>query len=64
MTIEDLKAIAQKALDYGIERIRDDGELHMMFHLIGRDGAREIVVCDEPDITNSEEAKADVFAKD
>ena len=61
MTIEDLKAIAQKALDYGIERIRDDGELHMMFHLIDRDGGREMVVC-MPDITNSEEAKA-AFAR-
>lgn len=61
MTIEELKAIAQKALDYGIECIRDDGELHMMFHLIGRDGGREMVVCAD-DITNSEEAKA-AFAR-
>ena len=57
MTIEDLKAIAQKALDYGIECIREGGELHLMFHLIGRDGVHEIVVC-ASDITNSEEAKA------
>ena len=57
MTIEELKAIAQKELDYGIECIRDDGELHLMFHLIGRDGSREVFVC-ASDITNSEEAKA------
>ena len=56
MTIEDLKAIAQKVMDHGIKCIRDDGELHQMFHLIGRDGAREIIVCDGP-LTNSEEAK-------
>lgn len=56
VTIEDLKAIAQEALDYGVSCIRDDGELHMMFYLIGRDGTREIVMCDGP-LTNSEKAK-------
>ena len=61
VTIEDLKAIAQLALDQGVESIRDKGELHQMFHLIGRDGGREIIVC-MPDVTNSEEAKA-AFAR-
>jgi hypothetical protein len=61
VTIEELKAMAQQTLDDGIAQIRDDGELHMMFYLFGRDGTREIAVC-MPDITNSEEAKA-AFAR-
>jgi hypothetical protein len=58
MTVEDLKVIAQKALDFGIERIRETGDLHMMFHLVGREKT-EIVMC-AGDVTNSEAAKAEL----
>ena len=57
MTIEHLKDMAQKALEHGIESMREKGDLHMMFHLIRRDGGHEIIMCAE-DVTNSEEAKS------
>jgi hypothetical protein len=58
VTIEDLKAIAQRALDFGIERIRETGELHQMFHLVGREKTK-IIMCGG-DVTNDEDAKQEL----
>ncbi len=58
MTIEHLKALAQNALEHGIERIRETGDLTMMFHLVGPH--HHDIVAVAGDVTNSEAAKAEL----
>jgi hypothetical protein len=56
LTIPDLKALAQRQLDYGIERIRETGDLMQTFILVKRDGTMEMIVIDRA-ITNDEQQK-------
>jgi hypothetical protein len=61
MTIEKLKALADHALEFGLECLQDGRELHLMFHLVLRAGGLEMMVVDSG-ITNSEDAKAELAA--
>jgi hypothetical protein len=61
LTIPALKALAQRTLDYGIERIRETGELMMTFTLVKRDGGIEMIGVDG-ETTNSGRRK-DALAK-
>ncbi len=56
LTIPELQALARKTLDFGIEHIRQSGDLAQMFHLFKRDGTREIQLL-TGEITNSKQAK-------
>jgi Icc-related predicted phosphoesterase len=57
MTIEELKALAQRVMDTGIEQIRETGSLMQKFILAKRDGGLDYMVIGG-DITNSESAKS------
>lgn len=57
VSIDELKKHAEASLDYAIERIRETGDLMMMFHLVHSDGHLEIMFIDGP-LTNDEDGKA------
>lgn len=56
MDLPTLESLAEKFLEYGIDTIRENGEIHLQYQLIRADGGIEIVLVDGP-ITNSRAGK-------
>jgi hypothetical protein len=61
MTIEKLKDLADHALEFGLGCLREKGSLHLMFQLVLRAGGIEVMMV-AGDVTNSEDAKAELAA--
>jgi hypothetical protein len=62
MTIDELKAIAAKTLDWGVQWMLEHGDLAQMFYLVRHDGTQEVIQIDG-EVTNSGRQK-DFLAAD
>lgn len=56
LTIDQLRDLARRTMDFGIDKITKDGDLCQMFYLVRADGSMDVVVV-EGGITNDENAK-------
>lgn len=59
MTITELRNTVQELFDYGVQQIRENGQLSLTFWLIRHDGIREVVFL-EGDAINDENAKREL----